>query len=238
MRSKPSISADSAEAAHRAASHPATARSAAALSGSARSTQPPGPSPTVREAADAEDLIEQCLANAPGAWEAFFRQYQGLIHSTVRRYHLPEEDAKEAFQTSMVAIYRQLSNLRDRTRLHTWIVSIACRQSIDRIRERTRFVGLDETDPHLPKGSLAARAEPLPDREIGLLEDAQRAREALAAASERCRKLLTNLFLQDPPDDYKTVAEREGIQVSSVGALRGRCLEAMRRFFEARGWTA
>jgi hypothetical protein len=60
--------------------------------------------------------------------------------------------------------------------------------------------------------------------------------EGLRALSPRCRRLLTALFLDDAPRDYRQLARDEGISIGSVGPLRGRCLDQLRTYFAEKGW--
>ena len=186
----------------------------------------------------ATELIERCLNHADGAWEEFLRRYGRLIHATIHKVGLPADDQEEAFQITVIAIYRQLGRLRDRDRLVSWIVGIAWRQSIDRIRRRGRETRMEELDDAVLQHSMAP-IEPvdLPDETRLSLERAHHAREAVEALSERCRRLLGLFFFEDPPPDYAEIARREGIPIGSLGPTRARCLERLRRYFEERGWV-
>ncbi len=183
------------------------------------------------------DLIDQCLKQEPRAWEAFIQRYGRLIYSTIHRVGIPPEDQGDVFQSSMIAVFNQLHTLRDRDRLTAWIVGITWRQSIDRIRSRSRAVGSRALrDPALRlRLDLPGDAIP-PDEDRIALENAQHAREALDSLSDRCRRLLALMFYEVPPLDYAEIARREGIPIGSLGPTRARCLEKMRLFFHQKGW--
>jgi DNA-directed RNA polymerase specialized sigma24 family protein len=101
-----------------------------------------------------------------------------------------------------MAIYLQLQKLRDREKLVAWIVGITWRQSVDRIRSRSREIRMEEVEDPVLRGSLDPPADAaLPDEDRVALEQAQHAREALASLSERCSRLLSLMFYEHPPLD-------------------------------------
>jgi RNA polymerase sigma factor (sigma-70 family) len=184
-----------------------------------------------------EELLGRCLEREEEAWREFLRRYSNLIYSTIIKVGLQSPDQEDAFQSTVLTIYRDLERLRDPSRLISWIVGIAYRQGVNRIRSKTRSreTSIDvipETD-----FSEAIVVESPGDVERIALEQAQQIQEALGALPDRCRRLLALLFLTDPPPDYVEVARQEGLPIGSIGPTRARCLEKMRRFFEERDWA-
>jgi RNA polymerase sigma factor (sigma-70 family) len=184
------------------------------------------------------DLIDRCLDHESGAWEEFLQRYGRLIYSTIHRVGLPTGEQEDTFQSSVMAIYQQLEKLRDRERLVAWIVGITWRQSVDRIRSRSREIRMEEVEDPVLRGSLDPPTDAaLPDEDRVALEQAQHAKEALESLSERCSRLISLMFYEHPPLDYTEIARREGIPIGSLGPTRARCLEKMRQFYRTRGWT-
>jgi RNA polymerase sigma factor (sigma-70 family) len=200
------------------------------------SARPPSP----QAAIEAEELVRRCLVQAPGAWEEFLRRYGDLIYSTIQmKVGLSEADREDAFQNAVVAIYTHLDRLRDPERLVPWIIRIAYRHGVNRIRVRTRRreTPIDEIPDTQLRSMEGEGTEELPGEQAQLdLEYGQRAREAMEIIPARCRELLQVLFYQDPPLDYGDVARRLSIPIGSIGPTRARCLEKMRRIYERRGW--
>ena len=52
-------------------------------------------------------------------------------------------------------------------------------------------------------------------------------RQAMRRLDDRCRKLLTLLFLEPATPSYESVASRLGIPIGSVGPTRARCFKKM-----------
>jgi RNA polymerase sigma factor (sigma-70 family) len=185
-----------------------------------------------------DELIKRCLAGENAAWQELLRRYERLIYSTILKADLSADDQDEAFQGSIVAIYKGLPRLRDRGRLVSWIIAIAWRQAVNCVRRQARQPRAEIGTEELGQAALEPPAGgPLPPETRLELERAQQAQEALAALPERCRRLLRYLFYEDPAPDYAEIARREGLPIGSLGPTRARCLERMLRYFEERGWT-
>lgn len=181
-------------------------------------------------------LVERCRAGDPRAWDEFLRTFQNLLHATLRKYDLDDDEREEAFQITVMAAYEGIGDLEDPRRLVSWLIGIASRQAVNRIRagSRRRRAYEDEARRTEDRMNLTSAGE-LPDAEVHRLEDAQLVSEALAAATDRCRTLLTRLFLEEPRPSYDRIAEEAGVPRGSIGPHRQRCLERLRRFLAARG---
>jgi len=184
-----------------------------------------------------DELVSACLEHERGAWEEFLRRYANLIHSTILKVGVTGVEQEEAFQNSVIAMYRELPRLRDRGKLISWIVGISHRQAVNRIRARRREVLVEEISDEMMAGANTIGIEELPAEDRQRLEQAQQTREAMELLPERCRRLLEMLFIQDPPADYAEVSKREKIPVGSIGPTRQRCLDKARKTFRDRGWV-
>jgi len=78
-------------------------------------------------------------------------------------------------------------------------------------------------------------AEAIPDQQADVAEQellvAERhaaLREALARLPPGCQRLIGKL-IEDPPLTYAQIAASLGVPIGSIGPLRGRCLDRLRR---------
>jgi RNA polymerase sigma factor (sigma-70 family) len=184
----------------------------------------------------AEELLRRCLEHAPNAWDELIRRYANLIYSTIVKVGIDESDQEDAFQETVLTIYRSLGKLRQPEKLVPWIIGIAYRQAVNRIRARSRSRETSIQD--LPEGEIVGlldESSPL-EGDLSQLEQSQRLQEALEAIPDRCRRLLEILFYEDPPPDYTEIARREAIPVGSIGPTRSRCLAKLRRIYQERRW--
>ena len=80
-----------------------------------------------------------------------------------------------------------------------------------------------------PPADLPPLTGAAPPEELAAhLEEEQLVRDALAAISERCRRLLELLYFTTPTPSYDQVAKRMGMPRGSLGPTRQRCLDRMR----------
>jgi RNA polymerase sigma factor (sigma-70 family) len=68
-------------------------------------------------------------------------------------------------------------------------------------------------------------------------EDEQSLRQAMAELSPRCRELVHMLFYDEPARPYQEIAQALGIAVGSIGFIRQRCLEKLRRHLLEAGFS-
>ncbi|MFQ5655171.1 MAG: RNA polymerase sigma factor, partial [Planctomycetota bacterium] len=78
-------------------------------------------------------LVEGCLAEKPGAWDAFLEAYGPFVWSLCLGRGLPRDLAGDAFQATFIIIWQNLGALRDPVALLCWVGRIA-RREIERIR--------------------------------------------------------------------------------------------------------
>jgi RNA polymerase sigma factor (sigma-70 family) len=176
------------------------------------------------------DLIRRCLADDAAAWSALTGRYADLVFRIARRAGLDAHGAGDVVQEVFLALLGSLRRLRRAERLLAWVVRSAQRESWRQVRRRRsrarreRTAARPEADPARP-----------PDASLAELETQQTVAQAFAALAPRCRRLLDALFLAPVEASYAELAEELGLAVGSIGSLRQRCLEELRRELEALG---
>jgi RNA polymerase sigma factor (sigma-70 family) len=185
---------------------------------------------------DADDaaLVCACLDGEAAAWNALVARYQRLVFTIALRCGLDESAAADVFQVVFERLHVSLPRLVQPDRLQAWIVTTAKREAIRSSQRARRTVSLD--DPAGETVALLAADDPLPDAVVEDLRSLDRLRDALARLDERCRALLTALFLEpgDVEPSYREIAERLGMRIGSLGPTRARCLEKLRQLMEQR----
>jgi DNA-directed RNA polymerase specialized sigma24 family protein len=71
---------------------------------------------------------------------------------------------------------------------------------------------------------------------VAELEREQLVQDAIAQLPPRCREMIELLFFESPPLPYANVAQRLHLATGSIGFIRGRCLERLRKILEAKGF--
>jgi len=170
-------------------------------------------------------LVTRAQHGDQGAWDALVERYAPLLHSICRRYRLNPDDAKDISQNVWLRLVDHLGNLRDPAALPGWLATTAQRECTRALRAAR--------SPHA--AVCALDAENIPDSQSGTAEQelliAERhaaLREAFTDLPPRWQQLLA-LLIEDPPVPYAQISATLGIPVGSIGPIRRRCLDKLRR---------
>jgi RNA polymerase sigma factor (sigma-70 family) len=162
-------------------------------------------------------LIEGCLRNDSGSWEALIRRYQNLIYSVPIKYRFPLQDSSDIFQSVCLILMEKLKTLRNTETLSSWLYTTTRRQCWKFARKRSREVELEDQ---------AGGAED-PSGDLLLLQ--HELKNGLEQLSGKCRDLLTALYFAEPPLSYEEIVVRLEIPLGSIGPTRARCLAGLKK---------
>lgn len=134
-------------------------------------------------------LVEDCRSGNPAAFDELVRRYKDRVYRVVYRFVGNHEDAQDLAQEVFLRAHQGLAQFEGRSKVYTWLYSIAGNLARNRLRDggrrgRDKVVRLDEARA----GQHAAHA-PNP-------EEAARGRELEAAMQEA---------LQTLPEHYRLV---------------------------------
>ncbi len=168
-------------------------------------------------------LVARCRRGEAAAWEELLERYGRLLWSVARSLGAREDEAEEIFQRTWVAVVEGIHELRDPSRLTSWIASTARYQTMRLWSEHRRLRRAVSLDAALGSG-LEPEIPPEAGAALEQLEATTALHQALDLLDARCRRLLELLFLADPPADYRQAAAQTGLAVGSIGPIRARCL--------------
>jgi RNA polymerase sigma factor (sigma-70 family) len=176
---------------------------------------------------DAE-LISSCGGGEAAAWQALVGRYGSLVYSVCRASGLGEADAADITQQTFSILHDSLDRLTADTRLGGWLATVA-RRHCWRLRARQQRETAEAPD------ALARRVEATSDttEAPAAWEQLEWLHHGLSLLDERCRELLTELYLRAEPADYAEVAKRLKMAVGSIGPTRARCLAKLRTLLES-----
>lgn len=169
-------------------------------------------------------LVRECLQGSEEAWSALIDKYKRLIFSIPIKYGLSADEATDIFQSVCVEMLSELPKLRKAEALPKWIMQVTAHKCFHRKRQMARLDGPD-SDGELPEQSVEARAESI----LHEAEQEQKLRQAIADLPPRCRELIHMLFFEEPARPYQVIAQSLGIATGSIGFIRQRCLDKLRR---------
>ncbi len=168
------------------------------------------------------DLVKRCVRGEEAAWSELIDKYKRLIFSIPIKYGFTRDDAADVFQAVCAELVTELPRLREAGALPAWLIKVTSHKCFQRARESKRFTGEEP-------GDTTPSPEELPQQLLEEVEQEQAVRDALGAMVPRCRDLIRMLFYETPCRPYAEIARELGLATGSIGFIRGRCLEKMRR---------
>ena len=179
-------------------------------------------------------LVQRCLAGDAGAWRALVERYARLVHSIPARQGFAPAEVEDVGQEVFLALAQNLHTIQDAERLPAWLVTTT-RRACWRLSARRRVeqpleeaAGSDDGERPAPRELTS----PLPTPEEAL--EGWGRQEALYAAldklGERCRRLLTLIFLDPQEPSYDEISAALAMPKGSIGPTRNRCLGQLRTY--------
>ncbi|MGI8962062.1 MAG: RNA polymerase sigma factor [Bryobacteraceae bacterium] len=175
-------------------------------------------------------LVQECLKGSEEAWSALIDKYKNLIFSIPIKYGFSKDEATEIFQAVCVGVLQELSHLREPRALAAWLIQMTSHKCFRWKEQRNRYVETELQD------TLADEFPKIPEELFREIEREQILREALAALSPDCKRLVELLFFEEPPVPYEELSKTLGMAKGSIGATRMRCLEKLRSWLDKRGF--
>ena len=177
-----------------------------------------------------EQLVRDCLKGKAAAWSDLILRYKNLIFSIPIRYGFSEEDSADIFQAVCMDLLAELPRLRQPKALAGWLIQVTRNKCFHRKRETQRHptqeIGEDEP---LEAGESA-------DSLVSEFQQDRLLREALSNLPPRCQRLVEMLFFESPARPYLQVAKDLKLAPGSIGFIRKRCLDKLRKNLEQMGF--
>jgi RNA polymerase sigma factor (sigma-70 family) len=179
-------------------------------------------------------LVRECLQGSDDAWSALVDRYQNLVYSIPLKHGITGDEASDIFQAVFFELLSHLGSLRNPKALPMWLIKTASHKCLHYRKVRGRFTAL---------ATLAADPAEIEDPASGALgkealaewERERKVTGAMAELPERCRKLVEMLFYETPARPYEQVAKDLGLAPGSIGFIRARCLEKLRKSLDKAG---
>jgi RNA polymerase sigma factor (sigma-70 family) len=169
-------------------------------------------------------LVRECIGGSEEAWRALIFKYKNLIFSIPVKYGFSTDDSTDIFQAVCLDLLSELPKLRKVKALPKWIMQITAHKCFHRKQQQQRTEVMDPAAKEFEKSTPSRAQEILQEA-----EDEQSLRQAMAELPPRCRELVHMLFYDEPVRPYQEIAATLGIAVGSIGFIRQRCLERLRK---------
>lgn len=166
-------------------------------------------------------LLQRCVDGDQTAWSTLISRYESLVYSIPIREGLDRDAAADIAQYTFTELMRCLQAIREPERLSHWLV-VVCRREVWRRKAKTQ-----------PTLELREeRLESIPDFAESYASAAA-LHDTIQALGEPCRSLILGLFYDPEEPDYAAMAIQLGRPVGSIGPMRGRCLDQLRKILRS-----
>lgn len=174
-------------------------------------------------------LVARCRRGEQSAWDELVDKYQRLIYTIPRRAGLSDEQAADVFQEVFVTLVEKLDTIEQPERIRSWIVTTAKFKTWGMIRGKKGHYS-PATDEELENElNSIPDASPLSDDLLIELEEQHLIRTAVNELDERCREIVSMIYLRDSAASYAEVAIQIGVGETSISPLRTRCLKKLQK---------
>jgi RNA polymerase sigma factor (sigma-70 family) len=181
---------------------------------------------------DLDDLVRRCLRKDSRAWGQLVDRFQNLVYSIPRRYGLNEDDAADVFQATFQALLRNLDRIESARTIPKWLAVTASRESLRIKRIAGKSVAAE--DRGLDLDTIVDNEERSAEENAVDADRAETLRRLTKELNERCRDLLTMLYLEDDPS-YQEISDKLAMPIGAIGPTRARCLDKLRKKLQEEG---
>lgn len=180
---------------------------------------------------DAE-LVKACRRGSETAWNELVERFQRLIVTIPRRAGLSEEQSADVFQEVFLTLFEKLDEIEQPEKIRSWLVTTAKFKTWGAVRGAKNLYS-PATDEEMEAEMVnLPDAAPLADARLIELEQQHQIRTALNLLEEKCRAILSMIYLRDTAASYAEVGSAIGVGESSISPLRARCLKKLAKILE------
>lgn len=184
-------------------------------------------------AAHDAQFVKRCRKGDQTAWDELVERYQRLIYAIPRRAGLTDEQASDVFQDVFLTLFQKIDEIEQPERIRSWIVTTAKFKTWGVIRGTKGFHSPETEEEMETEMALLKDKSPLADELLIELEEQHLIRAALTKLEERCRQIISMIYLSEPAASYAEVGAAIGVGETSISPLRARCLKKLGKILSA-----
>jgi RNA polymerase sigma factor (sigma-70 family) len=169
-----------------------------------------------------DGLVARAATRDEFAWAELVRRFEPHLLRVARSHGLSLHEAEDAVQDTWLRLMHGIDGVREPYALGGWLTTTARRESL-RLRERGshELPTADDLGGEVTTGDEA-------EAQLDLAACRAAVTRALDSLPPRHRLLMRALF-DEAAGSYHEIARELGIPAGSIGPIRGRCLEQLRR---------
>lgn len=173
------------------------------------------------------DLVRACRKGDQASWDTLVERYQRLIFAVPRRAGLNDEQAADVFQEVFLTLLQKIDEIEQPDKIRSWMVTTAKFKTWGIIRgSKDLYSPATEEEMEAEMAAIADRS-PLADEILIELEEQHLIRTAIQKLEEKCRQILSMIYLREVAASYVEVAAAIGTGDSSISPMRSRCLKKL-----------
>jgi RNA polymerase sigma factor (sigma-70 family) len=179
---------------------------------------------------EGRDRHAACLVAARdgdrAAFDALVAELSPLVWHVARRWGLDLSSAEDVVQSVWMALLRHIDRLADPRALAGWLITATRREAL--------HVWKSIRTPELLTAEVAeglVDSQPSPEHAALANERDALLREAFSRLPNRDQRLLRSIIVER--SNYRDVAQELGVSQTSIGPLRSRALNRLRRLYAA-----
>jgi RNA polymerase sigma-70 factor (ECF subfamily) len=190
---------------------------------------------------DEHEIIQRCIAGHEKGWKEFLACYGGSIYGAIchvlRRFSIHEPEVAEdvfaqVIEKLLVNDCKALRNFQWKSKLTTWLISVARNKTYDYLRDRKRkpeisLSSLVDEDAHRIEEVLASALDLDHQMEVQLTVT-----EALSWLPTKARLILQLYYIEGMKE--REIAELLNLSVDAVSARKSRALQKLRKMVRKR----
>ncbi len=180
---------------------------------------------------DAE-LVKACRGGSETAWNELVERFQRLIITIPRRAGLSEEQSADVFQEVFLTLFEKLDEIEQPEKIRSWLVTTAKFKTWGAMRGAKNLYSPATDEEMEAEMANLSDAAPLADERLIELEQQHQIRTALKQMDEKCRAILSMIYLRDTAASYAEVGKAIGVGETSISPLRSRCLKKLGQILE------
>jgi len=174
-------------------------------------------------------LVKLCRRGDQQAWNELVDRFQRLIFAIPRRAGLSEEQAADVFQEVFLTLFEKINSIEQPERIRAWLVTTAKFKTWATVRNSKGLYSPATEEEMEAEMANLPDAAPLADDMLVEMEQQHLIRAAISELDERCRMILSMIYLRDSGASYAEVAEAIGVGETSISPLRSRCLKKVEK---------
>lgn len=189
-----------------------------------RTTLSPVSEPTAPSLADPGRLLELAAAGDLDAFARFYDLMAPRVHGLALRILRDPGYAEETVQEVFLQVWKQASGYSPKLgSVHSWVLTIAHRRAVDRVRSESSAARRDEADAAAGVAQTGDIADQVTDQ-ITREEDAADVRRCLAELTENQRESIEMAYFSGLT--YREVADHLG---AALPTIKSRIRDGLRR---------